>query len=107
MALVILTGCTDDTDTAAPASATPAVVSEKRTLGCGAGVVELAWTSETPVRLVLLQSNHPDAAASSIGEPRTGDQRHTSAQHTLTWRFENADGEAAEPTVGAVCRNYY
>jgi hypothetical protein len=89
---------------AAPGTATSAPAREKRSLGCGAGVVELTWSSDVPVGLIVFSSNSPAGAHSTVAPVQTGSHSYTSGRHTLSWAFVDETGDAARPESHAACQ---
>ena len=97
-----------DTDRpAAPATASAPAESENRTLGCGAGVVEVTWKSDSPVGLVVYDGNAPGAAGYDVRAAGVGAHAYASGRHTLTWSFVDGDGRPARPASDAVCVPYF
>ncbi|WP_374010141.1 hypothetical protein [Leifsonia sp. LS-T14] len=107
LALSVLTAATGVVGPAAAAQAaatpTPVSVSGMRTLGCGAGAVELSWTSPQAVRLMVASGNLPAPAQRVASALAGGDHAFASGSHTLTWRFVRADGTTAEIATRASC----
>ncbi|AGW41908.1 TetR family transcriptional regulator [Leifsonia xyli subsp. cynodontis DSM 46306] len=92
---------------AAPVSTPAAAASEKRTLGCGAGVVQLSWESATPVRLVVYAGNTTEAAGDDATPAETGSRSYASDKHTLTWMFVDENRQAAQPESHAACAMFF
>lgn len=99
--------CLSTAGAAAPASAPEAAVSEKRTLGCGAGVVEISWISASPVQLIVFESNVAGAAGYDVTPAQAGNHAHSSDAHTLTWMFVDEDGQATQPENRAACTMFF
>jgi hypothetical protein len=99
-AVITLSGCVDDTGSAPPAR-------ERQTKGCGAGVVELTWSSDSPVQLRIYSSNIA-AASSSVVVPASGGQHSfTSDTHTLTWSLEDDTGTPSTVRAVSACSSKF
>ncbi|WP_348788188.1 hypothetical protein [Leifsonia sp. NPDC080035] len=105
--LAVSAGSVDTARPARPAAAPAAADSESRTLGCGAGVVEVAWSSESPVGLVVREGNTVEAFGFDVRPAESGSHAYTSGRHTLTWSFVDDDGRPAEPEYHAICVAYF
>jgi hypothetical protein len=97
---------TDGAGAASPSPTATVTASERRTLGCGAGAVEVRWTSDEPVRLVVFASNAASGLPRDETPLQTGGHAYVSDVSTLTWGFTGADGRDARPTADAHCVRY-
>jgi hypothetical protein len=68
------------------------IAGERQTQGCGAGVVELTWSSDSPVQLRIYSSNIAAANSSVVVPASSGQHSLTSDTHTLTWSLEDDTG---------------
>lgn len=91
----------------APASTAAATVSEKRSPGCGAGAVELEWSSATPVQLLVRSSSAAGARVTVERPPVAGAHASASGAHTLTWELRDQEGRPARPASRAACVSYF
>lgn len=98
--------------TGAPGAASPerserTSVSERQTVGCGAGVVEVSWWSDSAVRLTVYESNVAGAKATADVPATPGGHSYVSAHHTLTWAFLADDGTPVAVDSRPHCARYH
>ncbi|MFE4951250.1 hypothetical protein ACFQ9V_14200 [Leifsonia sp. NPDC056665] len=96
----------------APGAATPerserTSVSERQTVGCGAGVVEVSWQSDAALHLTVYENNTAGARATTDVPAPRGEHSYASAHHTLTWAFADDDGNPVPVVSHARCAMYH
>jgi len=106
-ASVVAAGIVSTPGAAVAASASPAAVSETRTLGCGTAVVHLTWATEDPVRLMVADSNVAGAARHAATPLEAGEHSFASDAHTLSWTFMNAALAPVEVEAKATCERHF
>jgi hypothetical protein len=92
---------------ASPERAERVSVSERQTAGCGAGVVEVSWWSNSPVRLTVYENNTAGAGAMAVVPASPGEHSYVSTRHTLTWAFVDDRGNPVPVESRTGCASYH
>lgn len=92
---------------ASPERAERTSASERQTVGCGAGVVEVSWQSDAAVHLTVYENNTAGARATTDVPASPGEHSYTTVLHTLTWAFADDDGNPLPVVSHARCAMYH
>ena len=92
---------------ASPERAERTSVSERQTAGCGAGVVEVTWQSDTTVHFTVYENNIAGARVTAGLPSSPGEHSYVSAHHTLTWAFLDDHGMPVAVDSRARCSAYH